>query len=198
MCTNSLCSFNFFHAGSHYRMIYSRTNSNQQFATIVKEEIDNFIANGLLDNATTSLDDFEAALANNSDVPSSPFVFPKNMTLEKYAQLVQLYRGGKKEYLIRGLYAPLLLPWVKRFAKDDRLMVMKFKDVFNASIVDEVLRFAGVEDTSVDEHYDDFIRNKHPTNKGVEMPLDPTIRLYLKFLYQPFDKFLVQLLGKGW
>ena len=109
-------------------MSYSRTNLNQQFATIVKNEIDNFIANGLLDNATMSLDDFEAALANNSHAPSSPFVFPKNMTLEKYAELVQLYRGNKKnEYLIRGLYAPLLLPWVKRFAKDDRFMVMKFK-----------------------------------------------------------------------
>mmetsp|Transcript_28597 Transcript_28597/g.57546 ORF Transcript_28597/g.57546 Transcript_28597/m.57546 type:complete len:263 (-) Transcript_28597:139-927(-) len=180
-------------AWSHYRMSYSRTNLNQQFATIVKKEIDNFIANGLLDNATMSLDDFEAGLANNSDVTSSPFVFPQNTTLEKYAQLVQLYRGNKKkEYLIRGLYAPLLLPWVNRFAKDDRLMVMKFKDVFNASIVDEVLRFAGVEDTSVDvdEHYDDY--------EGGEMPLDPTIRLYLKFLYQPFDKFLVQLLGEEW
>eukprot|EP00985_Skeletonema_marinoi_P023541 scaffold15741_cov168-Skeletonema_marinoi.AAC.15 len=142
---------------SHYRMSYSRTNLNQQFATIVKNEIDNFIANGLLDNATMSLDDFEAALANNSHAPSSPFVFPKNMTLEKYAELVQLYRGNKKkECLIRGLYAPLLLPWVNRFAKDDRLMVMKFNEVFNASIVDEVLRFAGVEDTSVDDHYDDF------------------------------------------
>ena len=89
---------------------------------------------------------------------------------------------------------------MKRFAADDRLMVMKFKDVFNASIVDEVFRFAGVEDTSVDvdEHYDDFIRNKRPTNKGAEMPLDPTIRLYLKFLYQPFNRFLVQLLGEEW
>jgi hypothetical protein len=92
-------------------------------------------------------------------------------------------------------------------------MVMKFNELFNASIVDEVLRFAGVEDTSVDEHYDDFIRNKrgkikgrannntmfdHHANKGVEMPLDPTIRLYLKFLYQPFNRFLLQLLGEEW
>ena len=68
-------------------MSYSRTSSNQQFATIVKNEIDNFIANGLLDNATASLDDFEAALANNSDVPSSPFVFPKNMTLKSTLNL---------------------------------------------------------------------------------------------------------------
>ncbi|KAK1739121.1 hypothetical protein QTG54_010437 [Skeletonema marinoi] len=97
-----------------------------------------------------------------------------------------------------GLYAPLLLPWVKRFAADDRLMVMKFNEVFDSRIFDEVLRFAGVEDSSVDAHYEDFIRNKSPTNKGAEMPLDPTIRLYLKFLYQPFDKFLVQLLGEEW
>ena len=77
-------------------------------------------------------------------------------------------------------------------------MVMKFNEVFDSRIFDEVLRFAGVEDSSVDAHYDDFIRNKSPTNKGAEMPLDPTIRLYLKFLYQPFDKFLVQLLSEEW
>ena len=168
----------------------------------------------LLDKMTTSLDDFEASLANTSDVPTSPFVFP-NITLEECAQIIQNYKGSfkKKGYLIRGLYAPILLPWVKHFAADDRLMVMKFKEVWNTSIVDEVLSFAGVEDTSIDEHYDDFIRNQRGkikrkadknvtgdrhANKGVQMPLDPNVRLYLKFLYQPFNRFLVHLLGGEW
>ena len=187
------------------------------FATLVKEEIDEFIANGLLE-VVLPLEDFEASLTNTSEQsdPSSPFVFPPNMTLEDYAQVIKQYKRQKKKkgFLIRGLYAPLLLPWVKRFAAEDRLMVMKFKDVFNESNVDEVLRFAGDKDTSIiDEHYDDFIRNRrgkimgeadkskmgdNHALKGKEIPLDPTIRLYLKFFYQPFNRFLVQLLGHEW
>jgi hypothetical protein len=202
-----------------------RSRTNLLFATKVKKEIDTLIANGLLDNATMSLNDFEASLANNtdqSDVPSSssPFVFPQNMTLESCAQVLEQnfnYQQKRKGFLIRGLYAPLLLPWVERFAADDRLMVMKFKEVFNESIVDEVLRFAGVNDTSIDEHYDDFIRSQrgiilrerkknesddddhhHHAMKGLKMTLDPTTRLYLKLFYRPFNRFLVQLLGDEW
>lgn len=183
------------------------------FETIVKGEINSFILNGLLDNATTSLDDFEASLANTSDMPSSPFVFP-NLTLEEYSLIIQHYRTNKRGFLIRGLYAPILLPWVKKFAEDDRLMVMKFEEVWNASIVDEVLSFAGVKDKRIDEHYDDFIRNRYGkimrkanknatgdrhANKGKhQMPLDPTIRVYLKFFYQPFNRLLVELLGEEW
>ena len=39
-------------------------------------------------------------------------------------------------------------------------MVMKFKDVMKASQLDEALRFAGLNDTSIDDHYGDFIRNQ--------------------------------------
>lgn len=193
--------------------IRSRNRMIAPFETIVKDEINSFILNGLLDNATTSLDKFKASLVNTSDMPSSPFVFP-NLTLEQCAHIIQSYKGDLGGELIRGLYAPILLPWVKQYAEDDRLMVLKFKEVWNASIVDEVLSFAGVEDTSIDEHYDDFIRNRkgkiirkanknetgdRHVNKGrVQMPLDPTVRLYLKFLYQPFNRFLVQLLGEEW
>ena len=175
------------------------------------------ISKRLLDNATISFDKFEASLANNSermDELSSPIVLDQNMTLEDYSRrLFSLGLGERKGVIVRGLYAPLLLPWVKHLATDDRLMVMKFKDVMNVSEVDEALRFAGVNDTSIDDHYDDFIRNQrgnifgrrdsntteqHHANKGREMLLDPTIRLYLQFLYQPFNRFLVPLLGREW
>ena len=185
-------------------------NNVTSFATIVKKEIDELITIGLLDNATIPLNDFDSRLPNNTDQSSSPFVFPQNMTLEKYARVIQNCKGKKKGYLIRGLYAPLLFPWTKKFATDDRLMVIKFNEVFNESIVDEVLKFAGVVDTSVDEHYDDVVRdrrgkilakakrNNTHAMKGKEMPLDPVIRLYLKLFYQPFNRYLAQLLGDEW
>ena len=89
-------------------------------------------------------------------------------------------------------------------------MVIKFNEVFNESIVDEVLKFAGVVDTSIDEHYDDVVRdrqgkilakekrNNTHAMKEKEMPLDPVLRLYLKLFYQPFNRYLVQLLGDEW
>ena len=113
-----------------------------------------------MDNATIPLNDFDSKLPNNTDQSSSPFVFPQNMTLEKYAKVIQNCKGKRKGYLIRGLYAPLLFPCTTKFATDDRLMVIKFNEVFNESIVDEVLKFAGVVDTSIDEHYDDVVRDR--------------------------------------
>eukprot|EP00986_Skeletonema_menzelii_P002089 scaffold571_cov76-Skeletonema_menzelii.AAC.6 len=183
-------------AWSHYRMDVRKSQKRvsmtiPSFAERVRREIDDFISNGLLNVGTMSLQDFQTSLANsNSDVPSSPFAFPKNVTIEKYAQLFEDYKESKEGHLIRGLYAPLLLPWVKQFAADDRLMAF---------------RFAGVADTSID---DERLANKkkktttgegdHHANKGIEMSLDPTIQLYLKFLYQPFNRLLAQLLGEEW
>lgn len=194
------------------RVERSKSKKNvTSFATIVKKEIDELITIGLLDNATIPLNDFDLRLPNNTDQSSSPFVFPQNMTLEKYARVIQNCKGKRKGYLIRGLYAPLLFPWTTKFATDDRLMVIKFNEVFNESIVDEVLKFAGVMDTSIDEHYDDVVRtrrgkilakaaksNNTHALEGKEMPLDPVIRLYLKLFYKPFNRYLVQLLGDEW
>lgn len=92
------------------------------FSTLVKEEIDEFY--GLLSNSTQSLDEFEASLnhtanATFEDEISSPFVFPANMTLDTYAQLVYNYEGKRGGLLFRGLYAPLLIPWVQQFAADE-------------------------------------------------------------------------------
>ena len=66
------------------------------FAERVRRGIDDFISNGLLNVGTMSLQDFQTSLANNSDVPSSsPFAFPKNVTIEKYAQLFEDYKESK-------------------------------------------------------------------------------------------------------
>ena len=173
------------------------------FSTLVKEEIGEFIKYGLLNNSTQSLDDFEASLNHtaNTTLASSPFVFPSNMTLDTYAQLVYNYEGKRGGLLFRGLCAPLLIPWVQQFAADDRLMILRFSDLHSKpnETVNEVLGFAGVNDTSIDEDYIIPKRiRKNPDMKGKDISLDPTLRLYLNLLYQPVNKLLVELLGDEW
>jgi len=182
------------------------------FSTFVKEEIDEFIKYGLLNNSTQSLDEFEASLNHTANTTtledevdrlasSSPFVFPANMTLDTYAQLVYNYDGKRGGLLFRGLYAPLLIPWVQQFAADDRLMILRFSDLYSKpnETVDEVLGFAGVNDTSIDEDYIIPKRiRKNPDMKGKDISLDPTLRLYLNLLYRPINKLLAELLGDDW
>jgi hypothetical protein len=191
-------------------MSLSREKNVTDFSTLVKEEIDEFIKYGLLSNSTWSLDDFEASLnhtVNNTlenevdRLKSSPFVFPGNMTLDTYAQLVYNYKGKRGGLLFRGLYAPLLIPWVKQFAADDKLMILRFSDLHSKpnETINEVLGFAGVNDTSIDEDYiiPTRIRN-NPDMKGKDISLDPTLRLYLNLLYRPINKLLAELLGDDW
>ena len=178
------------------------------FSILVKEEIDEFIKYGLLSNSTQTLDDFEASLNHTANTTiedeleaSSPFVFPGNMTLDTYAQLVYNYKGKRGGLLFRGLYAPLLIPWVKQFAADDKLMILRFSDLHSKpnETINEVLGFAGVNDTSIDEDYiiPTRIRN-NPDMKGNDISLDPTLRLYLNLLYRPINKLLAELLGDDW
>lgn len=187
------------------------------FSTIVQNEIEEFINIGLLDNATISLDQFAQAqnATTSADtlaaLTSSPFVFPPNMTLEKSAQILSNLRAKRKahSYLIRGMYAPLLLPWVTEFALDDRLMVLKFHEMFDdddVNVVDEALQFAGLNDTSIDDEVNLKRTNKkrtgdanHHANQGKDIGrLDSMTRLYLILFYRPFNRFLVQLLGDEW
>ena len=185
-----------------------KKNITSDFSTLVKEEIDEFIKYGLLNNSTQSLDEFEASLnhTTNSTLEdevdrSSPFVFPSNMTLDRYAQLVYNYKGKRGGLLFRGLYAPLLIPWVNQFAADDRLMILRFDHLHSKpnETINEVLGFAGVNDTSIDEDYIIPKRiRKNPDFKGLDISLDPTLRLYLNLLYRPINKLLAELLGDDW
>ncbi len=86
---------------------------------------------------------------------------------------------------IRGLYAPLLLPWVTQFAPDDRLMVMKFKEMWNETFVDDAFSFAGVQDTSIDEQM--LNKNKKRAsgghaNNGIECLLTQLTNLSAAFV----------------
>jgi hypothetical protein len=190
------------------------------FSTIVQNEIEEFIDIGLLNNETISLDQFaqeqNATTADTtlSALSTSPFVFPPNMTLEKSAQILSNLGAKRKahSYLIRGMYAPLLLPWVETFAVDDRLMVLKFHEMFDddENVVDEALRFAGLNDTSIDDEVNlqqQLINGtikrtgdaNHHAMQGKDIGrLDSMTRLYLQMFYRPFNRFLVQLLGDEW
>ena len=211
-------------AYSHYRMslpgpraMRRKNKTFPLFSTIVQNEIEEFIDIGLLDNATLSLDQFtqeqnDTSSANTSAaaLSSSPFVFPTNMTLEKSAQILSNLGAKRKahSYLIRGMYAPLLLPWVTQFAADDRLMVLKFHEMFDddVNVVDEALRFAGLNDTSIDDEVNIMKGNikktgdaNHHAMQGKDIGrLDGMTRLYLQLFYRPFNRFLVQLLGDEW
>ncbi len=213
-------------AYSHYRMslpglraMRRKNKTMASFSTIVQNEIEEFVNIGLLDNATISLDQFAQeqnattaadTLAALSSSPS-PYVFPPNMTLEKSAQILSNLGTKRKahSYLIRGMYAPLLLPWVTEFALDDRLMVLKFHEMFDdddVNVVDEALQFAGLNDTSIDDEVNLKRTNKkrtgdanHHANQGKDIgSLDSMTRLYLQLFYRPFNRFLVQLLGDEW
>lgn len=214
-------------AYSHYRMSLPggraarrKNKTMATFSTIVQNEIEEFINIGLLDNATISLDQFtqEQNTTSSADTlassSASPFVFPPNMTLEKSAQILSNLGAKRKanSYLIRGMYAPLLLPWVQEFALDDRLMVLKFHEMFNndddVNVVDEALQFAGLNDTSIDGDevnlQQQWSRKRtgdanHHANEGKDIGrLDSMTRLYLTLFYRPFNRFLVQLLGDEW
>ena len=213
-------------AYSHYRMslpgpraVRRKNKTMASFSTIVKNEIEKFINIGLLDNATLSLDQFtqEQNATSSADTlaaSSTPFVFPPNMTLEKSAQILSNLTAKRKanSYLIRGMYAPLLLPWVTEFAVDNRLMVLKFHEMFNndddVNVVDEALQFAGLKDTSIDNDevnlQQQWSRKRtgdanHHANQGKDIGrLDSMTRLYLTLFYRPFNRFLVQLLGDEW
>lgn len=207
-------------AYSHYRMsvmslpglraMKRKNDTRAEFSTIVQNEIEEFINIGLLDNTTLSLDQFaqEQNATSSADTlaapsSSSPFVFPPSMTLEKSAQILSNLGAKRKahSYLIRGMYAPLLLPWVTEFALDDRLMVLKFHEMFDdddVNVVDEALRFAGLNDTSIDDEVN-LKRTNHHAMQGKDIgSLDSMTRLYLKLFYRPFNRFLVQLLGDEW
>lgn len=80
-------------------------------------------------------------------------------------------------------------------------MILRFSDLHSKpnETVDEVLGFAGVNDTSIDEDYIIPKRiRKNPDMKGKDISLDPTLRLYLNLLYRPINKLLAELLGDDW
>ena len=91
-------------------------------------------------------------------------------------------------------------------------MVLKFHEMFDdeENVVDEALRFAGLNDTSIDDEVNlqqQLIKGtikrtgdaNHHAMQGKDIGrLDSMTRLYLQLFYRPFNRFLVQLLGDEW
>ena len=123
----------------------------------VDKEIEEFVKHGLLKGPFISTPD--ADIGENGGTLSFgqfrqqnstfPFRFP-NLSLKDYTERIISFGGNRRGDLFRGLYAPLLLPWVQQFARDDRLMVLRFEpfvkeeDEGNRTTVNEVLQFAGL------------------------------------------------------
>jgi len=160
-------------AWSQFQMEHNNPKKNiwpdpQKFIHSVDEEIAEFVQYGLLRGPYIHRsDDYRDGTLSLSqyirrNTTSSPFRF-QNATLTQYADLVEKYQGERKGDLFRGLYAPLLLPWVKSFSAEDRLMVLRFEPFVteesdgNRTTVNRVLGFAGlaVKDTAYNRHPED-------------------------------------------
>ncbi|KAL9189728.1 hypothetical protein ACHAXT_009403 [Thalassiosira profunda] len=197
-------------AWSQYQMQHGNKNSSEaskEFTSLVDREIKHFLQSGLVESAMT-IEEFE-----RSDYRVPPFRFPANRTLQEYAQKMQKYRGDRKGLLYRGLYAPLLLPWVEQFASEDRLMLVQFEAFMslenegNNTILSDVLGFAGVAENSggggrrklaslVAEARRRRLVWAHK-NKAYDS-LPDGVRQYLLHLFRPFNDFLADLLGDEW
>lgn len=213
-------------AWSQYQMDRGKGNNRgtrKAFYGMVNNEMLRFQRHGILEGALT----VEEHERSGGSVP--PFRFPPNMTLHDYAHLIRTYPEERiRSPLFRGLYAPLLLFWVHRFAIDDRLMVVRFEDFIredanggkNGTIMKDVLGFAGlvVDRRNSDEEggggNETRYRNaSHHVRRiggvggspvlthrdgGKYEPMPPRIRHYLTLFYRPFNEHLADLLGEEW
>ncbi|KAL7546693.1 hypothetical protein ACHAWF_010019 [Thalassiosira exigua] len=188
-------------AWSQYQMDFGRGPLLVSFRSVVNKEIRSLLQNGILEKAMT-IEEFERSRG------SDPFRFPPNMTLELYAERVHQYSGERARGLLyRGLYAPLLLFWIRKFASEDRLMVLQFESFVDAenkgnkTIADQVLRFAGLAPTHVngnESRRKDYANNTVWQNERLYKPMPARVRQYLTMFYQPFNDFLADLLGDEW
>ena len=150
-------------AGAGKKNIHNVKGNAYRFEGHINNEILHFVRAGVLERALT-FEQFERS--NNAMV--SPFRFKSNMTLEDYATTINAYPGDRVSGLLfRGLYAPLLLSWVKQFALDDRLLVLEFErftaseNEGNTTIVEEMLGFAGLSNVDLEAHK----RRKHQATR---------------------------------
>ena len=201
----------------HYHMVNrGKGNNTTPFAVLVNNEIMQFQRNGLLE-VKLSFQEFE-----HSGGIHHPFRFRQNVTLQDYARLIHEYKGDRhrtNSLLYRGLYGPLLHPWVETFSPEDRLMILQFETFMEAendndrTIVHEVLGFAGLDNKSleIENHKGRKAMNQTRLRKNIVRrklvrantghygrPMPPRMRQYLTFLYQPFNELLADLLGEDW
>ena len=164
------------------------------FDRYVEGELSLLQRNGFLEDYVP-FDEFERSGS------TSPFQFNANLTLGDYARLTAEYRGDPVNgTLFRGLYAPLLLPWVQRFSPEDRLMALRLEDLAReggrgrGAVARDMLGFTGISNAGGSEEGGPraWERNKTYT----DMPR--AMRRYLSLFYRPFNDLLADLLGEDW
>ncbi|KAL7462804.1 hypothetical protein ACHAXS_003179, partial [Conticribra weissflogii] len=135
---------------------------------------------------------------------TTPFQF-QDFTLKQYAELFAKFNGRKKQaYLLKGLYAPQLLPWVQLFSNEDRLMVKRFEQFIHEenngvrTTLSELMEFSGLPDT----HRTHVMPSPEPRQYVKRCltcePIPSKVREYLTHLYLPFNDLLPELLGEEW
>lgn len=175
------------------------------FDGAVKELITNgFLKGPFIDRSdddregTLSLGQF---LKRNSTIP---FQF-QDYTLKQYAELFAKFNGRKKNaYLLKGLYAPQLLPWVELFSNEDRLMVKRFEQFIDEenkgdrTTLAQIMQFSGLTDTHIAHSMASHGPRQYVKRCLTCESAPSAIREYLSYLYRPFNDLLPELLGEEW
>ena len=212
-------------AYSQYSMLSQKGNRflpNTTFEQAIETEVDHLIQRGLLKEGTLSLSEYEQrrdefdmnTVRGNSH---SPILIQHDLTLEEYTKVAAnvllinetvdgaKYEGGVivnphffPHLLFRGMYALQLVPWVKKFGQDERLMILRIEefagdDANQTEVEEKILLFAGISNPVVKDR-----ENQVKANGFTKSKMNTVTKEYLTWLYQPFNDLLPTLLGEEW
>jgi len=195
---------------------------NTTFEQAIETEVDHLIQRGLLREGTLSLSEYEQRRdefdLNTVGKSHSPILIHHDLTLEEYTKVAgnvllinETVDGTKYDeegvivrphyfphLLFRGIYALQLLPWVKKFGQDERMMILKFEDFAGddanqTEVEEKILLFAGLTNPVLKER-----KRQVKANGFTKSEMNPITKEYLTWLYQPFNDLLPTLLGEEW
>ena len=206
-------------AFSQYSMIVKQGNHllpNTTFEQAIETEVDHLIQRGLLRERTLSLSEYEQRRDEfDFDNIGSTSLSPINLqdiSLEEYAKVAsnvllnnETVSGGITDsgqyfphLLFRGMYALHLVPWVKKFGRDERMMILRIEefagdDANQTEVEEKILLFAGISKPVLKERDRQVKANGFTKSK-----MNTVTKEYLTWLYQPFNDLLPTLLGEEW
>lgn len=203
-------------AYSQYSMLSQKGNRflpNTTFEQAIETEVDHLIQRGLLKEGTLSLSEYEQR-RNELDVDNMGSLSPINLrdiSLEEYAKVAsnvlminetasgEITDSGYFPHLLfRGMYALQLVPWVKKFGQDERMMILRIEefagdDANQTEVEEKILLFAGLTSPVLKER-----ERQVKANGFTKSKMNPMTKEYLNWLYQPFNDLLPTLLGEEW
>jgi len=206
-------------AFSQYSMLRQKGNRllpncpNTTFEQAIETEVNHLIQRGLLAEGTLSLSEYKQR-RNEFDVDNIRSLSPINLrdiSLEEYAKvasnvlLINETASGEvtdsgyfPHLLFRGMYALQLVPWVKKFGQDERMMILRIEDFAGddanqTEVEEKILLFAGLTNPVLKER-----KRQVKANGFTKSEMNPITKEYLTWLYQPFNDLLPTLLGEEW